>query len=57
MKRKILVWGAMLVSLSVLAAVATAATPEDRELFAELKDYPCKIVHESYATIIGHWSW
>jgi hypothetical protein len=35
------------------AAVALAAGGEDKTLLAELKDYPCRIVHESYRD--GHW--
>lgn len=45
---------AILASLSALAAVASAATPEDQELLAELKNCPYKIVHESYRD--NHWA-
>ncbi len=53
-KRKLLAGGAILASLSALAAVASAATPEDQELLAELKNCPYKIVHESYRD--NHWA-
>ncbi|MGO9107724.1 MAG: hypothetical protein ACLP9L_00695 [Thermoguttaceae bacterium] len=53
MKRKMLAWGTILTSLVALTAVASAATPEDPNLLAELKDYPYRIVHESYRD--NHW--
>ena len=36
-----------------LAVIASAATPEDQKLLAELKNYPYRIVHESYRD--NHW--
>ncbi len=53
MKRKMFAWSAILASLTALAAVASAATPEEEKLLAELKSYPCRIVHESYRD--NHW--
>ena len=40
--------GVALTCLLALVAIAAAATPEERELLAELKKYPYRIAHESY---------
>ena len=54
MKRKMLPGVMILASLAALAGVASAATPEEpQSLLAELKNYPYRIVHESYHD--NHW--
>jgi Tol biopolymer transport system component len=49
-----LAWAAILTSLAALASVASAADPEQQKLLAELKNYPYRIVHESYRD--NHWA-
>jgi len=53
-QRKIFAWTAVLASFSALAGSASAATPKEQELLAELKNYPYRIVHESYRD--SHWA-
>ena len=59
MNRKIFTWAAGLASLAALAGTARAAVqpdvrPEEQQLLAELKNYPYRIVHESYRD--NHWA-
>jgi len=54
MRRTMFLGGTVLTSLLAIAAVASAATPEERKLLAELKNYPYRIVHKSYRD--NHWA-
>ena len=53
MKRVVSTGGVALTCLLAIAAIAAAATPEERELLAELKKCPYRIAHESYRD--NHW--
>ena len=54
MSRNIFAWAAGSSSLAALAGSARAATPAEQKLLTELKNYPYRIVHESYRD--NHWA-
>src|SRR5580704_10353533 len=53
MERIWFVAGAILTSTIAQSAVTRAAAPEEQKLLGELKNYPYRIVHESYRD--NHW--